>query len=85
MENGRALSLHRDMVRSPAFLQALDYALLEMNRQIVAHSRSDNQVTSVALHFKIVGATEFISILKNLGETTKLDAPAKPQTVNHQV
>lgn len=76
------LNRHREMVSNDQFDLSSDFALAELVRQIV--ERSDgNQYYAMAGFLRIQGAVEYISQLKNLGETPRIFTPVPTPTLDH--
>lgn len=64
--SSKAISDHRNMVQSPTFQMALDFALLQYGADLTLQ-RSDANLAA-ASHFRLMGAHEFIHTLRNLAE-----------------
>lgn len=76
---GSTITAHRDLMQNVDLNRSIDVALLEMQRRQGSVTSLD--VASAATnHFKIQGALEFISILRNLGETAELPKTATDHT-----
>ncbi len=72
-ESGQNVSNHRDLIGSREFERATDFALLEYQRQLSMQDIS-NLNTAAAAHIKMLGAMEFLQVLRNLSE-----APTVPR------
>jgi hypothetical protein len=74
--------IHRDLVVSDGFRNALEAALLE---QILALPNIVDQAEAAASYHRIMGATEFIRHLLSIAETST--APKSPPTsnLNHNI
>ena len=78
------LTRHRDMVSSDQFDLSSDFALAEMTRQLV--DRADgNQYYAMAAFLRLQGAVEYLSQLKNLAETPKINPTPRTPTLDHGV
>lgn len=62
-----AVHAHREIMQSPSLQHSVDMALLEY--QGILQLRTPPEAPAVG-HLKMVGALEFLSVLKNLGEAT---------------
>lgn len=69
---------HNAMVESELFDLAIDIALLEYQRMMVATIPQDNMSQCACGHVKITGAMEFIKVLKRLGLETQAPPTTKP-------
>lgn len=56
---------HRELIPKPELQRAIDYSLLEMSHQLASITDGTN---AGANQFKLVGAQEFVRILKTLAE-----------------
>lgn len=61
------VSTHRDLIQRPDLQRSLDFALLEYQTQVARHTDS---AMAGAGHFRMVGALEFVTVLKTLAETS---------------
>ena len=82
-ENGGNISQHRDMLQNVAFQRAIDWSLLQYQRQLCEESGDLNQCASK--HLKLVGANEFVRCLFMLGESSTRDVVENIQNLDHQM
>lgn len=73
------VSKHRDLVASPQFQVAADFALLEYQRQL-SMTPFENYNACAASHMRVVGAQEFLQQFRNLAETS---VPAKREVAGN--
>ena len=66
-ESGGNISQHRDLLQSVAFQRAIDWALLQYQRQLCEEEGDLNQMA--AKHLKIKGAQEFVKVIFMLAES----------------
>lgn len=66
-ESGQNLSKHRSLVESTEFQKALDVAMLQYNAELASKCTDAN--AAMRLGLCILGAQEFVAVLKNLGVT----------------
>lgn len=81
-----AIEAHYAMLASPAFQRAEDIALLHYQRLLaVTLGKSANlQVDGMVNGWKLLGAQEFLSELRNLAEKPlKTEAPGLARALNH--
>lgn len=71
------ITAHRAMVERESFQSALDYAMLEYQRQVQQSADANNQLGALAGYFRILGAQEFAQVMTKLAEP----APAPPAFV----
>jgi len=80
-----SVSKHRDMVASREFERAIDFALLHYQRQVTELSTENFNVAG-ANQFRLIGAQEFVAVLRNLSEApTLLDRGVSIANLNHKV
>lgn len=82
-EDPKIISSHRDVVGDPKFAYALDMALLEYQR-VQSMAPQENYNACAAAHFKLVGAMEFMQLLRNLGESPTLPAAKPTANLDHK-
>lgn len=68
------VQIHRKMMSDGSFQHALDTALLQYQGELAGQAVDGSG--AAANHFKVVGALQFVNVLKNLSET-----PVIPKTV----
>lgn len=76
------VNTHRDLVLRDDFQRALDYALMEYQTQV---ARNTDYAMAGAGHFRIVGALEFVTVLKTLSEQGVPQPARKPADLDHRV
>jgi len=81
--NPKALTSHRDLIASDQFQQSTDFALLEFERQL-SMVPFDNFNACAAAHLRKVGAHEFLSVLRNLAESSVPEAAKGDGNLNHR-
>ena len=76
------ISKHRDMIASGAFERAVDFALLQYQSQL---SQIDlvNLNLAASAHLRMVGAQEFIQVLRNLCESVTVQPRVNLDVLNH--
>lgn len=79
------LTRHRDMVSSDQFDLSSDFALAEMTRSLVESRENGNQYYAMAAFLRLQGAVEYLSQLKNLAETPKINPTPRTPTLDHGV
>lgn len=67
---------HRELIPKPELQRAIDYAMLEMFHQTAMATDGTN---AGANQFKLVGAQEFVRILKSLAEHPVVAKPMKSE------
>lgn len=67
---------HRELMPKAELQRAIDYAMLEMFHQL---STATDGTNAGANQFKLVGAQEFVRIMKNLAEQPVIPARAKSE------
>lgn len=70
LKNTDAVNGHSRLMDDPYFLNSLDTSLAEMQRQVSMNCPADNFNACAAGHLRMLGAQDYIHILKNLGEAT---------------
>ena len=60
------ITAHHAMMERDSFNRACDFAMLEFQSRLVGQTRDGN--AAMATGFRIMGAVEFVSILKTLAE-----------------
>lgn len=78
LANPQFVKMHRDMMQQPMLTVSIQYAMLHYQR-VMAEARSVDATAAATSFFKIQGALEFISLLKNLAEM-----PEIPKTIPNQ-
>lgn len=78
LQNSTLVTQHQDMVSLPIFQVSLDHALLHYMEELQANSGSDLN-KAAAGHLRLLGAREFVFVLRNLGEK---EAPPSPRKDN---
>lgn len=68
MEMSQWIGEHRQMVDSPAFTRACDMAMLQLQQNVTGTITNGDGAGAAGLRMQ--GAIEFLSILRNLSETT---------------
>ncbi len=63
---------HRKLLDQPQFDMSIHYALLEYMR-VLCEQRTDMS-GAAANQFKLIGAQEFVHVLRNLSETVRMPA-----------
>jgi hypothetical protein len=82
-ESEQRIKDHRDLVQSPAFEQALDFALLQYQSQL-AQVDLQNFNLAASCHLRMLGAQEFVQVLRNLAESIQLQPRVKlDEQLNH--
>lgn len=77
--SGENISKHRNLVDSNEFQRAIDFAMLEYASIVAMQVKEANSAAASGL--RILGAHEFVHILRNLSEKTEIPksvAPIKP-------
>lgn len=82
-ESTQNITAHRDMLQSPEFERALDFAALEYQLQAAARVTDGNG--ALALGYKLLGVQEFISTLKMLSEVPQPMPRTIDQNLDHKV
>lgn len=72
---------HRELMQSNVLQRSLDFALLEYQKQIAV--RTEPQMASTG-HFRMLGALEFIQIMKDLAESTPEPTKLVTPSLNHR-
>ena len=80
-ESGGNISQHRDLLQNVAFQRAIDWALLQYQRQLCEEQLDMNQ--SAAAYLKLKGAQEFVRCLFMLAESATMEVTQKIQNLNH--
>lgn len=73
------VSAHRELMQNGDLNRSIDIALLEMQRR-QGQVASLDVASAATNHFKVQGALDFVSILRNLGETAELPKTALDNT-----
>ena len=81
-ENGGNVSQHRDMLQNVAFQRAIDWSLLQYQRQLCEEAGDLNQAASK--HLKLMGANEFVRCLFMLSETPARDIVENITNLDHK-
>lgn len=83
MESSDFTSKHRNLVDSPEFQRACDFAMLELTRELSNAANDANASIPVALMIR--GAHKFVETFRNLSEKP-LDVPSVPpmRNLNHK-
>lgn len=68
LSNREFVTKHHDLIQLPEFQRALDYALLQMSRELAIRETPDAQ-DAMGAHYEIKGANDFIKTLKRLAES----------------
>lgn len=74
---------HRDLIQLAQFQLSVDFALLEYERQL-SMVPFDNFNACAAAHLRKVGAHEFLSVLRNLAESSVPEAAKGDGNLNHR-
>ncbi len=75
---------HRSMVRSIEFTSATDMALMEYQRTLSQLELKDMTMAAGA-HLRMLGAQEYLQVLRNLGEKPQISLLTKDQdNLNHR-
>lgn len=72
---------HRELMQRDDLQRGLDYALLEYQKEVAM--RTNEQMAGTG-HFRIVGALEFIQILKDLAEPMAIMPKREDKTLNYR-
>src|SRR5437867_13267220 len=83
MESGQSISKHREMVQSNEVQRALDYGLLEFQRQVLDGLTNLNEAAGAAL--RIQGALQFAHLLKTLAESVRAPSIVPSGNLDHAV
>jgi hypothetical protein len=75
---------HRAMIESEAFEAAVDFAMLEYERQL-SMIPFDNFNACAAAHLRKVGAHEFLQLLRNLCETAVAPTIKLNDNLDHRI
>ena len=75
------LVAHRSLLDLPAFERGCDVALLELARRL---PNRETHVHPRDLHHQMVGAVEFVKILRALAETTPAGSQLVMDNLNHK-
>lgn len=79
------LHRHRELMQQPAFVQAVQMAEAQYVRMLATSRSVCDGNTAAANFYKISGASEFINVLKNLGETAPLPPQSTDRKLDHKV
>lgn len=72
-----AVSVHRELVSNPLFERAIDFALLQYQTALTSTMTADFNGAAGA-GMRMLGAHEFVTILRNLSETPNPMAKTTP-------
>lgn len=81
-ETANHITAHRDLVDSPAYTRAVHFGLLEFQSFLSGQVRDGN--SSVAVGYKLQGAFELLSIMRNLAEPAPVLQRLADRGLNHQ-
>lgn len=73
------VSQHRELMQSPALNNSINVALLQMQRAMADRPAPDGGSAAMQ-QFRLQGAHDFVSILRNLGETAELPKTTETKT-----
>jgi len=79
---GKAIETHRALIERDDLERGIDYALLEYQRMLANMDQSAN--SAAACHFRMLGALEFLTVFRNLGETAQLPTIVQTPSLNHK-
>lgn len=82
IESGSNVSSHRKMVDQPEFTRACDFAMLQYVAGLTGSITDTGSATSVGL--QILGAQQFLSVLRNLSEVPKAPTNIVTPNLNHR-
>lgn len=74
--SGVKLTNHRDLIAREDFRIAIDTALLQYQADLALNCKDQYQAMSNGL--RMLGANEFIAVLRKLADKDELPAPTKP-------
>ncbi len=83
-ESADNVSKHRDLIASREFQRAADFALLQYE-VILSNTPLDNFNMAASAHFRLLGAQEFLQVLRTLGETQSAPAKTLIEELNYKV
>lgn len=64
------ISAHREMIQTPEFQRACDFALLQYQGQLAQQPLEANAMNTAAVsHCKVIGALEFLDVFRKLAES----------------
>lgn len=70
LANRDFVNKHHDLIQLPEFQRGLDYALLQMSRELALRETATTQ-DAMGAYYESKGANEFVKILKNLAESER--------------
>jgi len=86
LETPTNLGPHRKMVDSPEFIRATEIAMLQFQLAITQSGVDQKEMSLGPAGLKVLGAQEFLSILKNLSETPKAPPTIlRADNLNHAI
>lgn len=72
---------HRALMQREDLQRSLDFSLLEYQKQVSVRTEPPLAATG---HFRVLGALEFIQILKDLAESVPEPTKIVPASLNHR-
>lgn len=82
LESGDNITKHRKMVDSGEFQRACDFAMLQYTGGI--SGEITDGTTAMAVGLKLLGAQQFLQVLRNLSEAPKAPSNIVPVGLNHR-
>lgn len=82
LESADNISKHRSMVDSKEFQRACDFAMLQFSASVCQEIQDGN--TAMAVGMKLLGANQFMQVLRNLSEVPKGPTNIITPRLNHQ-
>lgn len=81
-ESNQNIATHRELVSSNPLQRALDFAMLHYQQNLYNMHDHTNPELSRLIGTKLVGAMEFIHVLRNLAETPTMPSPRADHNLN---
>ena len=82
LDSGDNISKHRKMVDQPEFQRACDFAMLQYTAGLTNEIKDINSATACGL--QLLGAQQFLLVLRNLSEVPKAPTNIVPAGLNHR-
>lgn len=82
-ETANHVQRHRDMIASPEFERAADYAMLQYSSKLATSMTSPTFNDYATMGVKITGAKEFLQELRMLAESPQMPTPVVVDNLDH--
>ncbi len=82
-ESADNITQHRNLVDSVPFGKAVQFGLLEYQIMLANQTRDAN--SALAVGYKLQGAIELLSVIRNLAESPLATAKMPSQQLNHKI